>query len=188
MAHSLIKPSLRLGCNNHTTYMHVSLYRPAETCSNRWTICLLNTNNYCSSAVSFKFVHHTLSYISIARNTTQCHPRKGTPPPSNRNTTCNYSWLDHLAQRVNKTTQRPFLFLRTCTVESIAFKSNHTCAVEAAVCISTVSIGMAWKCLKFTLVDICRSGSKQRMHAYLYNSTDAALRSNVLVQLTPSPL
>jgi len=32
----------------------------------------------------------------------------------------------------------------TCAGESIAFKAFFTCAVEATLCISAVSIGMAW--------------------------------------------
>ena len=54
----------------------------------------------------------------------------------------------------------------TCTVKSIAFKSSHTCADEAAICISTVCIGMAWVHLQCTLIDICRVGTSQIMHAY----------------------
>jgi len=54
----------------------------------------------------------------------------------------------------------------TCTVKSIAFKSSHTRADEAAICISTVCIGMAWVHLQCTLIDICRVGTSQVMHAY----------------------
>ena len=47
------------------------------------------------------------------------------------------------------------VFIHTCTVEAIAFKTLFTCAVEAAICVSAVGIGITCMGLQFTLVDIC---------------------------------
>jgi len=78
------------------------------------------------------------------------------------------------------------LFNFTCTVESIAFKSSHTCAVEAAIRISAVSIGVAWIYLQFTLLDICRLRSIQFMRNF--NNFSQPMKDNLLVQMTPSPV
>ena len=55
--------------------------------------------------------------------------------------------------------------VHTCTVEAIAFKTLSTCTVEAAICVSTVGIGMACMGLQVTLVDIC---TVRKMNKYAW--------------------
>ena len=57
------------------------------------------------------------------------------------------------------------VIVRTCTVEPIAFKTLSTCTVEAAICVSTVGIGMACMGLQVTLVDIC---TVRKMNKYAW--------------------
>ena len=70
--------------------------------------------------------------------------------------------------------------LHTCATKSISFKAFRTCAVEAAVCVSTVCIRMACMCPHFTLINICKKIGRKYLNMFPVHNTEVLLRKQMV--------